>query len=160
MLHRVLLAMAAVWLGLAGPLGGAPAWAQASADQLNKLSLESLTAGGSGGGGGGGGYRAAPHHSYAGRHYARYAPRRGFVRYHPHGRYGRHYARYAPRHGFVRYRPPGRYGHHYARYAPQHGFVRHHPSSRYGRIAYVGRPHVYAGARRHPVHHQVRRYYR
>lgn len=115
MLQRLVLAMAAVWLGLAGAPGGGPAWAEASADQMNKLSLESLTAGSSGGGG----YRPAPHHSYA-RHYARYAPRRSFARRYPRTRHGRIQARHA----------------------------------------YAGRPHAYAGARRHPAYHHARRYRR
>ena len=54
-----------------------PAQAQATADQLNKLSLEALTARPTGGGGGGGGYvrrsyRPAYHSSY--RH-SSYRPR-------------------------------------------------------------------------------------
>ena len=141
-----------LWLALLAasllPFSG-PARAQATADQLNRLSLEALTATPPGGGGGGGGgysrriYRPSYHGS--GRTYARVSSYRG-------RQYGRRYAR-VRRYASVRHYVSAR------RYTP----TRYAAAPRYAhRARPVGRPRVHVTrvsySRRHaaPVYQRWR----
>ena len=106
MLRTLVVAALAGWLAFGGP-----AQAQATADQLNKLSLESLTAPPPGGGG----YRATPRRSHAVRANRSYAARP--VRHYGYGR------RTARPHAYSR-RQSFRHGYRIAR-TPRHGHASH-----------------------------------
>ena len=123
----MLLLLAASLFAEAGPVR-----AQATADQLNKLSLEALTAPSAGGGGGGYGRSYWGH--AARRSYARSPRRAGYSR----NSYGRHSYRQAPSRGYraavgSRHRTAARhaFGRSYRRTYRAHGHVA--PRHRYAR---------------------------
>jgi hypothetical protein len=112
------------------PLTG-PAQAQATADQLNKLSLEALTAPPAGGGGG------TVRRSYRPAYHARYRPRYHASYRRPYR--GRRYARVS-------------YGH-----ASRFHYVPPHRSMHAAHVAYRGRPVVHRSVRVRPaVYHRLR----